>query len=41
MYYYDYNNKSSIHNLLSLPVDQNCETYDLERLIEYIKEIIL
>jgi hypothetical protein len=42
MYYYDYNdNNLSIHNLLSLPVDQNCDIYDLKRLINYIEEIIL
>ena len=42
MYYYDYNiNNFSIHNLLSLPVDQNCDIYNLRRLINYIKEIIV
>ena len=42
MYYYDYiNNKYLIHNLLSLPIDQNCSINDLKRLINYIKEKIL
>lgn len=42
MYYYDYNiSNISIHNLLSLPVDQNCDIYNLKRLINFIKEIIV
>lgn len=42
MYYYDFNvNNFYIHNLLSLPVDQNCDIYNLKRLINYIKEIIV
>jgi hypothetical protein len=41
MYYYDYNSNFPLHNLLSLPVDQNCDIYDLKRLINYIKEMIV
>jgi hypothetical protein len=42
MYYYDYNKSiNTIHNILPLPVDQNCEIHDLKRLINYIKETIL
>lgn len=41
MYYYNYTiSNISINNLLSLPVDQNCDIHDLKRLINYIKEII-